>query len=119
MFPQMTDDTKVWWSDMIKTVGFPIAMCCALMWGGYNIFTVFITPTFNKQMQTLESVTETQGKMVDRLDSVTDRLSSITTDVQSVKAAQTVHQLILTELTSSQKEALDTLKKIEENTDHQ
>jgi len=94
-------------------------MCCALMWGSYNIFTVFITPTFNKQMSTLESVTETQGKMVDRLDSVTDRLASITTDVQSVKAAQTVHQLILTELTSSQKEALDTLKKIEENTDHQ
>jgi len=119
MFPQMTDDTKVWWSDMIKTVGFPIAVCCALMWGGYNIFTTFITPTFNAQMEILESVTETQGKMVDRLDSVTDRLGSMATDVQSVKAAQTVHQLILTELTTSQKESLDTLKEIEKNTSKQ
>ena len=112
MFPQMTDDTKVWWSDMVKTVGFPIAMCCALMWGGYNIFTTFITPTFTKQMQTLEVVTETQGKMV-------DRLAEITGDVQVVKATQITHQAILTELTSSQKEALETLKKIEKNTDHQ
>ena len=112
MFPQMTDDTKVWWSDMIKTVGFPIAMCIALMWGGYNIFTVFITPTFNKQMTTLEVVTETQVKMV-------DRLSSITMDVQAVKAAQTVHQQILTELTTSQKDALTTLKEIEKNTANQ
>ena len=112
MFPQMTNNTKVWWSDMIKTVGFPIAMCCALMWGVYNIFTVFITPTFNKQMQTLEVVTETQGKIV-------DRLSSITMDVQAVKAAQTVHQQILTELTTSQKDALATLKEIEKNTANQ
>ena len=94
---------------MIKTVGFPIAMCCALMWGGYNIFTVFITPTFNKQMQTLETVTDTQVKMV-------DRLGEITTDVQSVKAAQIVHEKILSELTTSQKDALTTLKEIEKNT---
>ena len=105
----MTDDTKVWWSEMIKTVGFPIAMCVALMWGGYNIFTTFITPTFTKQMQTLEVVTDTQGKLV-------ERLGEITMDVQVVKATQITHQAILTELTTSQRDALVTLKEIEKNT---
>ena len=109
MFLQMTDDTKTWWSDMIKTVGFPIAMCVALMWGGYNIFTTFITPTFTKQMQTLEVVTDTQGKLV-------ERLGSISLEVQAVKATQITHQAILTELTDSQKETLSTLKEIEKNT---
>lgn len=109
MFAKMTDDTKTWWSDQIKSLGFPIVVCIALMWGGYNIFTVFITPTFQKQMETLEVVTETQQIMV-------DKLSLITTDVASVKAAQTVHQQILAELTTSQKDALVTLKEIEKNT---
>lgn len=94
---------------MIKTVGFPIAMCVALMWGGYNIFTTFITPTFTKQMQTLEVVTDTQGKLV-------ERLGEITMDVQVVKATQITHQAILTELTTSQRDALVTLKEIEKNT---
>lgn len=116
MFPQMTDDTKVWWSDVIKTVGFPIAMCCALMWGGYNIFTVYITPTFNAQMETLKGVTQTQVKTVEKLDAITDRLGAITMEVQSVKNGQIIHQHILTELTSSQKDALNTLKEIEKNT---
>lgn len=105
----MTDDNKTWWSEQIKSLGFPIAVCVALMWGGYNIFTTFITPTFNKQMQTLEVVTETQGKLV-------ERLGSITMEVQAVKATQITHQAILTELTSSQKDALITLKEIEKNT---
>lgn len=109
MFTKMTDDTKTWWSDMIKTVGFPIVMCIALMWGGYNILTVFITPTFNKQMETLEVVTDTQGKLV-------ERLGSISLEVQAVKATQISHQAILTELTDSQKETLHTLKEIEKNT---
>ena len=112
MFPQMTNNTKVWWSDMIKTVGFPIAMCIALMWGSYNIFTVFITPTFNAQMETLKGVTATQVKMV-------DELSAMATDVQAVKTSQAVHQQILIELTSSQKSALETLKEIEKNTANQ
>ena len=105
----MTDDTKTWWTDVIKTVGFPIAMCCALMWGGYQIFTVFITPTFQKQMQTLEVVTDTQVKIV-------DKLTTMTTDMATVKETQTIHKQILSELTSSQKDALVTLKEIEQNT---
>lgn len=108
----MSEDSKVWWSEMIKTTGFPIVMCCALMWAGYQIFTVFVTPTFTKQMQTLEVVTETQAKMV-------DKLTLITTDVQAVKATQNVHEQILAELTSSQKDALTTLKQIEKNTEKQ
>lgn len=102
MFIQMTEDTKTWWSEMIKTTGFPIVMCCALMYGGYQIFTVFVTPTFTKQMQTLEVVTETQAKLVDKLD-------LITTDVKDVKATQAQHFQILSD-------SLQTLKKIEENT---
>ena len=105
----MSEDQKIWWSEMIKTTGFPIVMCCALMWGGYQIFTVFVTPTFTKQMQTLEVVTETQARMV-------DKLTAITVEVQAVKATQTVHEQILAELTSSQKDALSTLKQIEKNT---
>lgn len=105
----MTEDTKTWWSEQIRSLGFPIVVCIALMWGGYNIFTVFITPTFQKQMQTLEVVTETQSKMV-------EKLGSITTDVQAVKATQVIHQQILAELTTSQKDALVTLKEIENNT---
>lgn len=109
MFATMSEDQKTWWSDMIKTTGFPIVMCCALMWGGYQIFTVFVTPTFTKQMQTLEVVTETQTKMV-------EKLTSMATDVQSVKTTQTIHQQILSELTTSQRDALTTLKEIEKNT---
>ena len=109
MFSTMTDDSKTWWSDQIKSLGFPIVVCVALMWGGYNIFTVFITPTFQKQMQTLEVVTDTQSKMV-------EKLSVMTTDVQAVKATQASHERILTELTTSQKDALVTLKEIEKNT---
>lgn len=105
----MTEDTKTWWSDMIKTTGFPIVMCCALMYGGYQIFTVFITPTFTKQMQTLETVNETQAKLV-------DKLTLLTTDVQHVKDTQVVHKQILAELTTSQQDALKTLKEIEKNT---
>lgn len=105
----MTDDTKTWWSDMIKTTGFPIVMCCALMWGGYQIFITFVTPSFTKQMQTLEVVTDTQSKLV-------DKLTSMATDVQAVKASQVIHQQILVELTTSQKDALVTLKEIEKNT---
>jgi len=108
----MTDENKTWWLEAIKTVGFPIVVCIALMWGGYKIFVTFITPTFTKQMQTLEVVTETQGKLV-------ERLGEITMDVQVVKATQITHQAILTELTTSQKEALMTLKEIEKNTSKQ
>lgn len=116
MFATMTDDTKTWWSDQIKSLGFPIVVCIALMWGGYNIFTIFITPTFQKQMQTLEVVTETQTKMV-------ENLNSMATDLQTVKVTQTAHNQILAELTdsqkevtASQKETLQTLKEIEKNT---
>lgn len=109
MFAAMTDDTKTWWSEQIKSLGFPMVVCIALMWGGYQIFTVFITPTFQKQMETLSDVTDTQKLMV-------DKLASITTDVQSVKAAQVTHQQLLAELTTSQKDALTTLKEIEKNT---
>jgi hypothetical protein len=105
----MSDDTKVWLSDMIKTVGFPIVMCIALMWGGYSIFTTFITPAFTKQMETLEVVTETQGKLV-------ERLGAISMEVQAVKATQVAQQTILTELTTTQKDTLSTLKEIEKNT---
>lgn len=109
MFPQMTDDTKTWWSDTIKSLGFPIVMCCALMYGGYQIFVTFVTPVFNKQMQTLEVVNDTQKQLV-------EKLATVTTDVKEVKDTQVVHKQILAELTSSQKEALTTLKEIEKNT---
>jgi hypothetical protein len=102
MFATMTDDTKTWWSDQIKSLGFPIVVCVALMYGGYNILTVFITPVFQKQMQTLEVVTNTQEKMVEKLE-------TMATDIS-------VHKQILTELTTSQKDALLTLKEIEKNT---
>ena len=105
----MTDDTKTWWSDTIKSLGFPIVMCCALMYGGYQIFTVFITPVFNKQMETISTVSSTQA-------AITDKLAALTTDVKDVKETQLVHKQILAELTTSQKDALVTLKEIEKNT---
>lgn len=102
MFPQMTDDTKTWWSEQIRSLGFPIVVCIALMWGGYNIFTVFITPTFQKQMETLERVNSTQ-------ESIVEKLSTITTDVALVKETQA-------QFNASQKDVLSTLKEIEKNT---
>lgn len=109
MFATMTDDTKTWWSDQIKSLGFPIVVCLAFMYGGWHILTTYITPTFAKQMQTISDVTDTQKIMV-------EKLTSMATDVQSVKATQSVHQQILAELTTSQKDALTTLKEIEKNT---
>lgn len=98
----MTDDTKTWWSEQIRSLGFPIVVCIALMWGGYNIFTVFITPTFQKQMETLERVNSTQ-------ESIVEKLSTITTDVALVKETQA-------QFNASQKDVLSTLKEIEKNT---
>ncbi len=109
MFASMTDDTKTWWSDAIKSLGFPIVMCCALMWGGYQIFTTFVTPMFTKQIQTLEVVTETQKEMV-------STVRSIQAEVKEVKETSNVHKQILAELTTSQKEMHGTLKEIEKNT---
>ena len=102
MFAPMTEDTKNWWSDQIKSLGFPMVVCIAFMYGGWHILNTYIAPTFAKQMQTLEVVTETQAKMVDKLE-------TMATDIS-------IHKQILTELTSSQKDALTTLKEIEKNT---
>ncbi len=108
IFP-MTEDTKTWWSDTIKSLGFPIVMCCALMWGGYQIFTTFVTPAFNTQMKTISDVTETQKEMV-------STLKSIQTEVEEVKETSNTHKQILAELTTSQKDQLGILKEIEKNT---
>ncbi len=98
----MTDETKTWWADSIKSLGFPIVMCVALMWGGYQIFTVFVTPLFNKQIQTLEVVTETQGKMAEKLSELTASTSN--------------NKVLLDQLIKSDADTLATLKKIEQNT---
>lgn len=98
----MTDETKTWWTDAIKSLGFPIVMCVALMWGGYQIFTVFVTPLFNKQIQTLEVVTETQGKMVEKMSELT--------------ASSVNNKVLLDQLIKSDADTLATLKKIEQNT---
>lgn len=98
----MTDETKTWWTDTIKSLGFPIVMCIALMWGGYQIFTVFVTPLFNKQIETLEVVTQTQGKMVEKMSELT--------------ASSTNNKVLLDQLIKSAETALATLKKIEQNT---
>lgn len=98
----MTDETKTWWTDAIKSLGFPIVMCVALMWGGYQIFTVFVTPLFNEQIQTLEVVTETQGKMVEKMSELT--------------ASSVNNKVLLDQLIKSDADELATLKKIEQNT---
>lgn len=98
----MSEDTKTWWVDQIKSLGFPIVVCMAFMYGGWHILNTYIAPTFAKQMQTLDAVNETQVKMVDKLE-------TMATDIS-------VHKQILTELTTSQKDALITLKEIEKNT---
>lgn len=98
----MTDETKTWWADAIKSLGFPIVMCVALMWGGYQIFTVFVTPLFNKQIETLEVVTQTQGKMVEKMSELT--------------ASSVNNKVLLDQLIRSDADELATLKKIEQNT---
>lgn len=98
----MTDETKTWWTDTIKSLGFPIVMCVALMWGGYQIFTVFVTPLFNKQIETLEVVTQTQGKMVEKMSELT--------------ASSVNNKVLLDQLIKSDADTLATLKKIEQNT---
>lgn len=98
----MTDETKTWWTDTIKSLGFPIVMCVALMWGGYQIFTVFVTPLFNKQIETLEVVTQTQGKMVEKMSELT--------------ASSINNKALLDQLIKSDADTLATLKKIEQNT---
>jgi len=102
VFSGMTDEAKTWWTDTIKSLGFPIVMCVALMWGGYQIFTVFVTPLFNKQIEALQVVTETQGKIVENMTEL--RASSINS------------KLLLDQLIKSDADTLATLKKIEQNT---
>jgi len=102
--PGMTDETKTWWADSIKSLGFPIVMCVALMWGCYQIFVVFVTPLFNKQIETLEVVTQTQGKMAEKLGELT--------------ASTANNKVLLDQLIKSDADELATLKKIEQNTQY-
>lgn len=116
MFSRMTDDTKTWWSEQIKSLGFPIVVCVALLWGGYNIFTAFITPVFQKQMETLEDVTSTQRLVVERLNIVSETQSKVVDKV--VANSLSIITIIEDQATQKQilKDALVTLKEIEKNT---
>ena len=100
---------------MVKTLGFPIVVCVALMAGGYKIFVTFVSPMFVRQMETIESVSKTQEKINDELASVSknqfsvvDKLLTVTNRLEDVSSDQQ-------EMVAGQKQIVEILKQINEN----
>ena len=123
MILKITDDAKTWWTDMVKTLGFPIVVCIALMFGGYQIFITFVSPMFAKQMDTIETVSKTQEKINDELAnvsknqfSVVDKLLLVTSRLDDVAQGLTEQGDVQKEIIMNQKEIVNILKNIDENT---